>query len=191
MTILEIRIIPDPVLRVVGEQISSFDAALHTLLDDMYNTMVAANGIGIAAPQVGVSKRVAVVDLSVDSDEQFTPLIRSLAAPEIPADAHIHKKTRLEIINPVVIKGGKAVSSDEGCLSIPEYRDTIQRHESVTVKAVDRLGRPFEITAQGLYAFCLQHEIDHLDGVLFVDHLSRLKRQLFQKWMNKQIDRDR
>lgn len=190
MSIHEIRIIPDPVLRIAGEEVSSFDSGLHKLLDDMYDTMVVARGIGIAAPQIGVSKRVAIVDISIDADEEPAPVIRSAASPEVSPDQHVHQKNRLEIINPKVLIGGKSVSSDEGCLSIPDFRDTIKRHESVTVRAFDRLGRPFEVTAQGLYAFCLQHEIDHLEGTLFIDHLSRLKKQLFQRWWNKRAERE-
>jgi peptide deformylase len=99
---------------------------------------------------------------------------------------HLHAQ-RLELINPIVSDGGKIVSSEEGCLSIPDYRDSIKRHETVRVTTMDRHGRLFKLKAIGLLAFCIQHEVDHLNGVLFTDHLSRLKKQLFNRWYLKHL----
>lgn len=161
MAILEIRIYPDPILKEVSAPVTSFDANLHKLLDNMIDTMYQANGIGLAAPQIGVSQRIAVIDVSDDRNE------------------------RREFINPVISWRNGKVPSEEGCLSIPEYRDSLSRNAEVLVQAKDRHGKDFELRADGLLAICLQHEIDHLDGILFVDRLSRLKRELFKRWLKK------
>jgi peptide deformylase len=183
MAILDIRIIPDPLLRAPTETVGSFGTELHTFLDDMYETMVSAHGLGLAAPQVGVSTKVAIIDLTVDGIGDPAIVSKSSLSP----DEHTHLG-RLELVNPVIISGGKKVSSEEGCLSIPDYRDSIQRHDSVTVMAVDRLGRGFTVQGTGLLAFAIQHEIDHLNGILFTDHLSRLKRSFFLRWCKKNLD---
>ncbi len=180
MALLEVRIIPDPILRTPTQKVEIFDQKLHTFLDDMYETMVHAVGIGLAAPQVGSVQRLAIMDLSIE--DVPAPIITSLSGKD--PQSHIHKQ-RLEMINPVRIKEGKMVSSDEGCLSIPDYRDSIKRHETVTITAHDRYGNAFQCEAEALTAFCIQHEMDHLDGILFTDHLSRLKTQLFKRWCVK------
>lgn len=162
MAIRKIVFYPDPVLKQPAERVTDFDAALHNLLDDMRATMIAAVGIGLAAPQIGISKRIAVIDVS---EEQNSPI---------------------ELINPEIIARNGSVTSEEGCLSIPRFRDTIKRSETVTVRAQNRLGGWLEIPGEGLLSMCLQHEIDHLDGVLFIDRLSRLKRELFRRWFKQQ-----
>jgi peptide deformylase len=182
MALLDIRIAPDPALRSPTQLVTSFDDTLHTFLDNMFETMLANNGIGLAAPQVGVLSQVAIIDVSSDYVEQ--PNITTTLSID-PAE-HIYKQ-RLELINPVITGGVNKVSSDEGCLSIPEYRDSISRFETVTVRAHDRLGRAFSIKATELLAFAVQHEVDHLNGVLFTDHLSRLKKTLFKKWAQKNL----
>jgi len=182
MALLEIRIAPDPALRSSTKVVTSFDAALHTFLDDMFETMLANNGIGLAAPQVGVLDQVAIIDVSSEYIEK--PAITT--SMSIDPTEHLHKE-RLELINPVITGGVNKVSSDEGCLSIPEYRDSISRFETVTVEAHDRHGRPFSLKAAELLAFAVQHEVDHLNGVLFTDHLSRLKKTLFKKWAQKNL----
>lgn len=182
MALLDLKIAPHPVLREKAAEVSSFDRSLHQFLDDMFETMLAHNGIGLAAPQVGVSKRVAIIDVSGD---YIQPPSVEPAANAAPSD-HIYNG-RLELINPELISGDTKVSSEEGCLSIPEYRDTIIRHHNVTVKAHDRLGRAFSLSAVELLAFAIQHEVDHLHGVLFVDHLSRLKKTFFRKWAIKHL----
>lgn len=180
MAILEVKLIPDPILRVETTNVETFDAKLHTFLDNMYETMVAANGIGLAAPQVGSSQRVAIMDLSLEGVP--APKITSLSDKD--PSTHIHMQ-RLEMINASIITKGPSVSSDEGCLSIPDYRDSIKRHGTVTITSQDRHGHRFQLEAEELTAFCIQHELDHLDGILFVDHLSRLKKQLFRRWCSK------
>jgi peptide deformylase len=140
-----------------------FDEELHQLLDDMRETMYHSQGIGLAGNQVNVTLRVAVLDVSED------------------------KSGPLDVVNPEIIGTTGNVASSEGCLSIPEYRDTIARHKGVTVRAFNRLGEEYTIEANGILAICLQHEIDHLNGVLFTDHLSFLKRQFFQKWCKKHL----
>jgi peptide deformylase len=182
MALLDVRILPDNVLRSPTEEVEAFDSKLHGLLDDMFETMLAEHGLGLAAPQVGILKRIAVIDLSVESMPQ--PTITSLSGHK--PEEHTHGN-RLEIINPILEKEGKIVPSSEGCLSIPDFRETIKRHDTVSVTAHDRLGRAFKIRAAELLAFALQHEIDHLHGVLFVDYLTGLKKQLFQRWYNKNL----
>lgn len=162
MALLDIKILPDPVLREVAEEITVFDKDLEKLAGDMFDTMYAAKGIGLAAPQIGLSRQLIVIDISEDGNE------------------------RLALVNPKITAQSGSVSSEEGCLSIPDYRDTIKRSKQITVTGHDIGGSPVEITAEGLLAICLQHEIDHLNGVLFVDHLSRLKRELFKRWLKKQ-----
>jgi len=161
---LEIIKYPDPLLNQLCAPVQNFDKELHLLLDDMALTMYEANGIGLAAPQVAVLKRITVIDVSED-------------APELR-----------EFINPQIIASEGSTASEEGCLSIPDYRDIVKRNTEIRVKAQDRFGKFFELEATGLLAICLQHEIDHLDGVLFVDRLSRLKREMFKRWLKKQAE---
>ena len=162
MAILPIKIYPDPILRQKTEEVKNFNADLRKFLDSIAATMYEANGIGLASPQVGISKRVAVADVSREGQE------------------------RIDLVNPQIVWRDGSVPSEEGCLSIPEYRETIKRSREVIVQARDADGKEFELRAEGLLAICLQHEIDHLDGVLFIDHLSRLKRELFKRWLKKQ-----
>jgi peptide deformylase len=128
----------------------------------MFLTMYAHGGIGLAASQIGILERVAVVDISPDQSQ------------------------KLVLINPEITERLGSVSSEEGCLSIPEYRDTIKRSERIQVSAQDIEGNPQLISADGMLAICIQHEVDHLNGTLFVDHLSRLKREFFKRWLKKQ-----
>lgn len=163
MSLLKIRVIPDPVLRKVAAPVTTFDVTLHKLLDDMAETMYAAPGVGLAANQIGVLQRVIVVDITEE------------------------KSGLLELVNPEIIeKESPVIASEEGCLSIPEYRDSLDRFPKITVRAQNRNAEVFTFQAEDLLARCVQHEIDHLNGVLFVDHLSRLKREFFQKWLKKQ-----
>jgi peptide deformylase len=162
MSILEIRIYPDPILKNVAQAVSLFDLELKTLVESMFETMYAARGIGLAAPQIGVSKRIVVIDISEDGDER-----------------HV-------FINPKILKAEGQVSGEEGCLSIPDFRERVARYERVQVQAQDVNGNSFTLDTEGLLAICLQHEIDHLDGILFVDRLSRLKREIFKRWLKKQ-----
>lgn len=139
--------------------VNGIDDGLQRLIDDMIETMYAAPGIGLAAPQVGVSKRLVVIDISVGEEKH--PL--------------------LVLINPEIVEADDFVDSEEGCLSIPGHTVTIKRAGRVVVKALNREGTPVRIEADGLLARALQHEIDHLDGVLIVDRLSSIKREFFKK----------
>jgi peptide deformylase len=161
MAIRKIVKYPEAILKQQTTKVSSFDKSLAKLLDDMQETMFAANGLGLAAPQVGVGLRAAIICGSKDN------------------------QTPLEIINPIIVSSEGSLSSEEGCLSIPDYREKIPRAENIHLKAQDRSGKEFEIQADGLLAICAQHEIDHLDGILIIDRISRLKFDLFQRWYKK------
>jgi len=166
MAIREIRTYPDPVLRNKTSRIERIDSSLDRLIEDMVETMHAAPGVGLAANQVGVPLQLAVIDLSSREDEmQRHPL--------------------LVIINPEILSMEGSVIEEEGCLSIPDYAEKIKRATRVKVRAQDRTGKQFELEADGLLAKALQHEIDHLNGLLFVDRLSPLKRSLFKRRIMK------
>jgi peptide deformylase len=162
MAVLEILEFPDPRLRTVAEPVSEVTDDLRTLIDDMFETMYDAPGIGLAATQVNVHLRLLVIDVSEDHSE---PLV--FINPEV------------EVLDPVLGE------YDEGCLSVPGFYETVNRPRRVKVTAVDRNGEPFTRELEGLLAICLQHEIDHLDGKLFVDYISPLKRQRIRKKLEK------
>ena len=162
MAILEILEFPDPRLRTKAKPVQHVDTALQSLIDDMLETMYAAPGIGLAATQVNVHKRLMVIDVSEDQSE---PLI---------------------FINPeITVLEGPEHDYDEGCLSVPGFYETVSRPENISVKALDRDGNSFEIQPEGLLAVCIQHEVDHLDGKLFVDYLSPLKRKRIRGKLEK------
>ncbi len=163
MALLNILEFPDPRLRTEAEPVAVFDDALSQLIDDMFETMYEAPGIGLAATQVDVHKRVIVIDVSEDRDQ---PLV---------------------FINPQVeVLDQELGEYDEGCLSVPGFYETVQRPQHVRVTAQDRKGGSFTMEPEGLLAVCIQHEIDHLDGKLFVDYLSSLKRTRIRKKLEKQ-----
>ena len=162
MAQLQILEFPDPRLRTRAQPVTQVDAALRTLIDDMFETMYAAPGIGLAATQVNVAKRVLVIDLSEKRDQP------------------------LALINPELLELSGVEESEEGCLSVPGYFDKVTRAEKVRVRALDRDGKQIEFAAEGLLAVCIQHEIDHLDGKLFVDYLSELKRTRIRKKLEKE-----
>jgi peptide deformylase len=161
MAILKITKYPNPILKQPASEVTDFNSDLHKLIDDMFETMYEADGIGLAAPQVNISKRVAVIDLIGDGSQ------------------------KLELINPKIINRNGKSSGEEGCLSIPEYRETVQRASTIKVVAFDRHGDEYTLEAGDLLAVCLQHEIDHLDGILFVDRISRIKKHFFNSWYEK------
>jgi peptide deformylase len=162
MTRLTILEYPDPRLRTVAAPVAVVDDAIRELAADMLETMYAAKGIGLAATQVNVHRRLLVVDVSEERDQP-----------------HV-------LVNPEVIERDQVGSYQEGCLSVPGIYDDVERAQQVRVRALDRDGRPFELDADGLLAICIQHEIDHLDGKLFVDYLSELKRQRIRKKLDKE-----
>ncbi len=161
MTIRHILHFPDPKLHKKSLPVDQVDDEIRSLVDDMLETMYNAPGIGLAAPQVAIFKRVMVVDVSEEGNE---PLV---------------------FINPEIIDAQGRETMEEGCLSVPEVYEKVERAEQVTVRALDRDGNPFEMHAEGLKAVCIQHEIDHLDGKLFVDYLSSLKRSRIRKKLEK------
>lgn len=165
MAVLDIKKYPEAVLKKKSLPVDKFDKDLQRLIDDMIETMYAAPGVGLAAPQVGVSKRLLVIDVS--SKEEEHPLV--------------------VLINPEIVESDGIADSEEGCLSLPEYSTTLKRADRVVVKGFDRDGKPVEIDADGLLARALQHEIDHLDGVLIVDRISAIKREFFKKKYLKSV----
>jgi peptide deformylase len=155
MAVREILKLPDKRLRLVSEPVKRIDTGIRALVDDMFETMYAAPGIGLAAIQIGAAKRVVVMDLSKKEDAH---------KPQV-------------LINPEVTWASKEQSThEEGCLSIPEYYEEVERPSEVKVKYLDLEGKTHEIATNGLLATCIQHEIDHINGVLFIDHISKLKR---------------
>jgi peptide deformylase len=157
MAVLELVKAPDPRLKLVSQPIAEVDASLRRFMTDMVETMYAENGIGLAAIQVGVPKRVAVIDLD----------------PGGP------KSEQLFLVNPRIVEASGELSTyHEGCLSVPEVWDDVKRPARLTVEYTDQHGAKQTVTADGLFATCLQHEIDHLNGRLFIDHLSKLKRSI-------------
>jgi len=160
VTVRILHLLGSPVLRQKSASVAKVDDAVRQLVDDLFDTMRAARGVGLAANQIGVARRVAVVDIG---EEDPPPLV--LINPVIVERAHEHE------------------SAEEGCLSIPEIFGDVERHARIVVEALDRDGKPLRVEAQAYKARAIQHEIDHLDGILFLDHLSAVKRSLLlSKW---------
>ena len=171
MAIREIVYLGDPVLRAPAEDVTVFDVDLRALVRDMFETMYHADGIGLAAPQIGLPIRVIVVGLRSHDDEDIEP-------------------QRVALVNPIVIWESQEVAKQsEGCLSIPGLEEVVQRPVSVRVEGKDPDGNDITIDADGLFARALQHEIDHIDGILFIDRVSMLKRRmLLKKWKKSEAD---
>lgn len=165
MARLPILTYPHPILAQKAKPVPLVDETIKKLVDDMAETMYAAPGIGLAAPQVGKLWRIVVIDVDYN-DEDGRPNLRVL-------------------INPEIIKREGSITWDEGCLSVPGITEEVKRAAKATVRALDRDGKMQEIEATGLLAVCMQHEIDHLDGTLFIDHLSRLKRKLAMRHLKE------
>jgi peptide deformylase len=164
VSILELRVLGDPILRKETSVVTAVNDGLRQLIDDMFETMHAAKGIGLAAPQVGRLERVTVIDVEGG-------------------------KQPLALVNPEIVEREGTIKGEEGCLSIPDVFGDVERSARVVVRALDRDGAPFEVEGHELLARCFQHEIDHLHGKLFIDHLSVLKRRAaLDKWA-KQKDR--
>jgi peptide deformylase len=166
MAKLSILEFPDPRLRKTASPISTIDDDLRTLIDDMFETMYAAPGIGLAATQVNVHKRLLIADVSADQIEPHA------------------------FINPEIIEKDGEIVTEEGCLSVPGYYEEVQRAEHIRVRFENRDGEQVEMEAEGLLAVCVQHEVDHLDGKLFVDYLSEAKRQQIRKRLIKDRRQD-
>lgn len=156
---------PDPILQRPAEPVTVFDKELRRLVDDMFTSMYEAEGIGLAAPQIGISKRLTVIDLSFQKK---------------PED-------KIVLINPKIVLSEGKQYEDEGCLSLPDIRDKVSRAAHVKVQAQDAHGKPFEMEGDGLLSRAFQHEIDHLDGILFIYRISRLKRDLQLRKIRKMI----
>lgn len=161
MALLEILHYPDPRLRNKALPVLAVDATVRALISDMFETMYKAPGIGLAAPQVNVAKQVITIDISEDRDD---PLC---------------------LINPQIRVRDGVEFMEEGCLSVPNIYEEVERAQHIVVTALDRDGKPFELEARGLLAVCIQHEMDHLEGKLFVDYLSEIKRQRIRKKIDK------
>jgi peptide deformylase len=164
MALLEILTYPHPLLKKMCLPVEEITPEIKTLADDMLAAMYHAPGIGLAAPQVGRSIRLVVMDVPLSDDERTGPMV---------------------LINPRLVAREGEIDFSEGCLSLPDFRHEVRRAESVTVQALDREGKPVRLEAGGLLAICLQHELDHLDGKLFIDYLSPLKRALYKKRRQK------
>jgi peptide deformylase len=162
MAILEILEYPDPRLRTKAQFVLSVDLEVRNLLDNLFETMYTAPGIGLAASQVDVHRRIIVIDISENRDEP-----------------HAFINPELEIL-------GGEIESEEGCLSVPGFYESVTRAEHILVKALDRDGHSFELDATGMLAVCIQHECDHLEGKLFVDYLSNLKRTRIRRKLEKE-----
>ena len=162
MARLEILHFPDPRLRNKAQPVDTVDDSVRRLVDDMFQTMYDAPGIGLAAIQVNVPKRVITIDVSEDRGQPVA------------------------LVNPEILESRGSLSTEEGCLSVPGIYDVVERADWIRYRGVDLEGVPYEAHAEGLLAVCIQHEIDHLDGRLFVDYLSQLKRQRIRKKLEKQ-----
>jgi peptide deformylase len=156
---------PHPVLAQKGEPVAEFTPELAQLVDEMFDTMYASEGIGLAAPQIGIAKQITVIDVSFK---------------ERPED-------KLVLVNPVVVSAVGSQVEEEGCLSLPDIREKVRRAEKVKVRAQNVKGEFFDVEGEELLARCLLHEIDHLNGILFIDHLSRLKREMVLRRIKKLI----
>lgn len=162
MAVLDVLRFPDERLRTVAKPVENFDDQLQTTIDDMFETMAAEKGIGLAATQVDIHQRLVVMDVSEERDQ---PLV---------------------FINPKIVESSGSQTGDEGCLSVPQQYAKVDRAANVRVEALDRNGEPFTLEADELLAVCIQHEIDHLDGKLFVDYLSPLKRNRIRQKLEKE-----
>jgi peptide deformylase len=179
MSILKILTYPDPKLREISQPVEIFDDKLKTLTENMLATMYDSKGIGLAAPQVGVLQRVVTIDTRPKDeegrrykDEEMGELEKTITQPLI-------------LINPRIIKGDGKTTFDEGCLSVPSFYETVQRYETIEVETYDLKGNKKTFKTDGLLAICIQHELDHLEGKLFIDHLSFLKSNKIKNQIKK------
>ena len=172
MAILDIVTYPNPLLKKISKPVERFDKDLHKLLDDMYETMIAKNGVGLAAIQVGVPIRALIIDIGDEEGKQS-------------------KDTLIEVINPEFLEWEGTQKDKEGCLSVPEYYDEVERYEKVKVKFFDRFGKEHIMDADGLLSVAFQHETDHLDGHLFIERLDYIRRKKFEKEWKKRLKKQK
>jgi peptide deformylase len=165
MALLEIKKYPDKILKKKTAPVENIDAQTQQLIDDMIETMKCAHGVGLAANQIGISQQLCVIDISAKEEEKEVPLI--------------------VLINPVIVEKTGLIEAEEGCLSVPGYMTTIKRPEKVFIRGVNREGKEMEIEAGGLLARALQHEIDHLEGLLLIDRMSPIRREFFKRRYKK------
>lgn len=166
MTVLDILTYPDKVLKQKTAPVDNIDGALQTIFENMATTMYQAPGVGLAAPQVGISQSFIVYDIAPKEDGH---------------DLHV-------LVNPRIVSSeGEMLSENEGCLSVPDFRADVKRAERILVEGVDREGNPLRFEADGLLAIVIQHELDHLDGTLFIDRISALKRQMYKRRVKKEM----
>ena len=166
MTVLDILTYPDKVLKQKTAPVDNIDGDLQTVFDNMATTMYQAPGVGLAAPQVGIGQSFIVYDIAPKEDGH---------------DLHV-------LVNPRIVSSeGEILSENEGCLSVPEFRADVKRAERILVEGVDREGNPLRFEADGLLAIVIQHELDHLDGTLFIDRISALKRQMYKRRVKKEM----
>lgn len=180
MSIMPIVLSPDPILKQVSSKVEKVDDETKKLMDDMLKTMYNASGIGLAAVQVGILKRVVVMDVNYESEEHNHHDHHKCDG------VHVKNTKPLYLVNPEIVQKSSNLSSyDEGCLSFPTMNSKVTRPQEVTVNFLDYDGKEQTIQVDGIMATCIQHEIDHLNGVTFVDHISRLKRDVILKKMKK------
>ena len=172
MAILDIVTYPNKILKKISKPVEKFDTELHKLLDDMYETMIAKNGVGLAAIQVGIPIRALIIDLGDEEGKQS-------------------KDTLIEVINPEFLEWSGTQKDKEGCLSVPEYYDEVERYEKVKVKFFDRFGKEHIMDAKGLLSVAFQHETDHLDGHLFIERLDYIRRKKFEKEWKKLLKKQK
>ena len=172
MAILDIVTYPNPLLKKISKPVERFDKDLHKLLDDMYETMIKNNGVGLAAIQVGVPIRALIIDIGDEEGNQS-------------------KDTLIEVINPEFLEWDGTQKDKEGCLSVPEYYDEVERYKRVKVRFFDRLGKEHVMDAEGLLSVAFQHETDHLDGHLFIERLDYIKRKKFEKEWKKLLKKQK
>ena len=168
----EVLIYPDRRLKLVSRNVESFDSKLHFLLEDMKETMYASDGIGLAAIQIGIAQNVLIINLADEDGEQIPQSLE-------------------EVINPVILEAHGSVTYQEGCLSVPNVYEDVERKESISVRYFNRAGKKIEKDLEGLMAIAFQHELDHLKGHLFIEKLSYLKRKKFEKEWKKKLKEEK
>jgi len=178
MAIRQIRIWPDPALSEIAAPVTVFDQEIETLVTDMFETMYEASGVGLAATQIAVPLRVLIIDLDPSNESESEPELKE----ELESMGFSGPQ---EFINPQILDASGQIEWEEGCLSVPGFTEMVSREQDIRVKAFNRSGEEFTVECTGLYSVALQHEIDHLDGKVFVEYLSKLKRDVVKRKMNR------